>query len=76
MSIPDTLRWMVDRLVRRSNLRRSRSELFSAALSEYVPRHAPDEATAAMNRVCDNIRQEADRFATTASRRVLERSEW
>jgi metal-responsive CopG/Arc/MetJ family transcriptional regulator len=43
VSIPDEVLAKAERLARRS--KRSRSELFSAALSEYVARHAPDEVT-------------------------------
>lgn len=74
VSIPDEVFEKAERLARRS--KRSRSELFSAALSEYVARHAPDEVTESMNRVCEKVGEPADPFVTTASRRVLERSEW
>ncbi len=63
-----------ERLARRA--RRSRSDVFSAALREYVARHAPDEVTEAMNRVWDEVHGEKDRFAATAARRTLEASEW
>jgi metal-responsive CopG/Arc/MetJ family transcriptional regulator len=74
VSIPDEVFAKAERLARRS--KRSRSELFSAALSEYVARHAPDEVTEAMNRVCDDVGEQSDRFVADAGRRVLERSEW
>jgi metal-responsive CopG/Arc/MetJ family transcriptional regulator len=74
VSVPDEVFEKAERLARRS--KRSRSELFSAALSEYIARHAPDEVTETMNRVCENVGEQADPFVTTASRRVLERSEW
>ena len=74
VSIPDEVFAKAERLARRS--RRSRSELFSAALSEYVARHAPDEVTDAMNRVCADVGEQADGFVAAAGRRVLERSEW
>ena len=74
VSVPDEVFEKAERLARRS--KRSRSELFSAALSEYLARHAPDEVTESMNRVCENVGEQADPFVTTASRRVLERSEW
>ena len=74
VSIPDEVFARAERLARRS--KRSRSELFSAALSEYVARHAPDEVTEAMNRVCDDVGEQSDRFIAAAGRRVLERSEW
>jgi metal-responsive CopG/Arc/MetJ family transcriptional regulator len=56
--------------------KKSRSKLFSEALREYVARHAGDEVTDAMNRVCAQLGTQRDEFASTASRRVLERSEW
>lgn len=74
VSIPDEVFQEAERLARRS--RRSRSELFSAALSEYLARHAPDEVTDAMNRVCADVGDHRDPFVAAASRRALGRSEW
>ncbi len=74
VSIPDEVFHKAERLAQRSN--RSRSEVFSAALNEYVARHAPDEVTDAMNRVCDEIGDQSDAFVAAVARRVLERSEW
>jgi metal-responsive CopG/Arc/MetJ family transcriptional regulator len=74
VSIPDDVFAKVERLARRA--RRSRSEVFSAALTEYVARHAPDEVTAAMNRVCAEVDGRPDGFIAAASRRALERTEW
>ena len=74
VSIPDEVFEKVERLARRA--RRSRSEVFSAALKEYVARHAPDEVTEAMNRVCEQVGDQQDAFVAAASRRVLENAEW
>lgn len=74
VSIPDEVFEKVERLARRAG--RSRSEVFSAALAEYVARHAPDEVTDAMDRVCAAIDGQEDAFVGAAARRVLERSEW
>lgn len=74
VSIPDEIFEKVERLARR--VRRSRSEVFSAALKEYVARHAPDEVTEAMDRVCEGINDQEDAFVSLAARRVLERTEW
>jgi antitoxin MazE6 len=41
-----------------------------------VARHAPDEVTEAMDRVCTELGEQPDRFITAAARRVLERSDW
>ena len=74
VSIPDEVFEKVERLARRA--RRSRSEVFSAALREYVARHTPDEVTEAMDRVCAAVNGEVDSFVTAAARRILERTEW
>jgi len=73
VSLPDELFEKVERLARRT--RKSRSEVFSAALREYVARHAPDEVTETMNAVCDRIADQEDSFVARAGRRVLEKSE-
>ncbi|HWM15997.1 MAG TPA: ribbon-helix-helix protein, CopG family [Microbacterium sp.] len=74
VSIPDDVFEKVEKLARRA--RRSRSEVFSAALKEYVARHAPDEVTAAMDRICAEIDGKPDAFVGAAGRRILERTEW
>jgi metal-responsive CopG/Arc/MetJ family transcriptional regulator len=74
VSIPDETFERAERLAKRGG--RSRSDLYSAALKEYVERHAPEHVTEAMNRVCDAIEQDRDAFAAAAGRRVLARSEW
>ena len=74
VSIPDEVFQRAERLARRG--RRSRSELFSAALREYVARHAPDEVTDAMNRVCEQVGSQRDPFVAAAGRRILEKAEW
>jgi metal-responsive CopG/Arc/MetJ family transcriptional regulator len=74
VSIPDKVFERAERLARRT--KKSRSQLFSDALKEYVARHAPDDVTEAMNRVCDEIGDTRDEFVAAAARRTLERSEW
>ncbi len=75
VSVPDDLFERVDRLAKRS--RRSRSEVYSAALREYVARHAPDEVTAGLDAVIADVGQpDSGGFATRSARRTLESSEW
>jgi metal-responsive CopG/Arc/MetJ family transcriptional regulator len=74
VSIPDEVFEKVERLARRAG--RSRSEVFSAALTEYVARHAPDEVTDAMDRVIADIGDQQDVFVSAAGRQVLENTEW
>lgn len=74
VSVPDDLFKEAERLARRT--KKSRSQLFSEALKEYVARHAPEEVTETMNRVCEEVGAAEDEFVAAAARRVLERSEW
>jgi predicted transcriptional regulator len=75
VSVPDDLFAQVDRLARRS--RRSRSEVYRAALREYVARHAPDEVTAGLDRVVAEIGETGgDLFIAAAARRTLGSAEW
>ncbi|HEV2006824.1 MAG TPA: ribbon-helix-helix protein, CopG family [Candidatus Limnocylindrales bacterium] len=74
VSVPDEVFESAERLARRE--RRSRSEVYSAALREYVARHSPDEITEAMDRVVAEVGTTIDPFVTSAATRVLERSEW
>jgi len=75
VSLPDDLFEAVERLARRS--RRKRSEVYAAALREYVARHADDEITASINRVIDEIGvAEPDPFVDEAARRVFASTEW
>lgn len=74
ISIPDGVFDRAERFAKQS--RRSRSEVYSAAVQEYIARHAPEDVTDAMNRVCANVDSSPDSFSSAAARRVLERSEW
>jgi len=76
VSIPDEIFRRAEHLARRT--KRSRSRLFSDALQEYLARHSPDEITEAMNKVCDDLGEDAapDPFLAAAARRVLENTEW
>jgi metal-responsive CopG/Arc/MetJ family transcriptional regulator len=74
VSIPDEVFEQAERLAKRRG--RSRSHVFSEALKEYVARHAPDEVTETMDRVCKQVGDQDDRFVTAAGRRALERTEW
>jgi metal-responsive CopG/Arc/MetJ family transcriptional regulator len=74
ISVPDDVFEDAERLARRT--KKSRSQLFSEALKEYVARHAPEEVTETMNRVCEDLGDAADEFVSASTRRVLERSEW
>jgi metal-responsive CopG/Arc/MetJ family transcriptional regulator len=74
ISIPDDVFEGAERLARRT--RKSRSQLFSDAVKEYVARHAPEDVTDAMDRVCADLGNPQDEFGALAAHRILERSEW
>jgi Arc/MetJ-type ribon-helix-helix transcriptional regulator len=74
VSIPDEVFEKVERLARKA--RKSRSEVFSAALREYVARHAPDEVTASVDQVCDRVATDSDSFVRDAAQRMLGKTEW
>lgn len=75
ISLPDDLFQAAERQAKRTQ--KSRSQLYSEALAEYLSRHAPDEVTDSMNRVADKVRESApDPFIAAAARRILDRTEW
>ena len=74
ISIPDDVFREAEQLGRRT--KKSRSQLYSEALREYVARHAPEDVTEAMDRVCGELPDRKDPFVSSAARRILKRSEW
>jgi hypothetical protein len=74
VSIPNEVYAEIERLARLLN--KSRSEVYSLALAEYLARHAPERVTEAMDRVSTELGQESDQFPTVAAWRILERSLW
>ena len=74
ISIPDDVFNGAERLAKRT--RKSRSQLFSDAVREYVARHSPDEITDAMDLACAELSGPPDKFVRAAARRILERTEW
>ena len=74
VSIPDDIFARAELLARRAG--RSRSDVYAAALDEYVARHAPDEVTDEMNRVCASLGEQEDAFLAAAAHRALGRVEW
>jgi len=74
ISLPDEVFRAAERHAGR--MRKSRSQLYAEALSEYLARHAPDEVTEAIDQVMEELEEPADPFVTAAARRILKRSEW
>jgi len=74
ISVPDDMFEEAERLVRATS--RSRSELYTLALSEYLARHAPDRVTEAMDRVVAEVAEPVNEFVVEAAKRTLVRIEW
>ena len=74
VSIPDAIFAEAEALSKR--LKRSRSEIYSRALGEFIGHHAPDRVTALMNEVVKEIGSERNDFSRVAVRRILKKSEW
>ena len=74
VSIPDDVFEDAERLA--TELKTSRSRLYSRALAEFVARHSPDRLTEAMDRAIQKVGTDVDEFSRRASHGVLERVEW
>lgn len=74
VSVPDDVFEGAERLAKRE--RRSRSDVYSAALREYVAKHAPDEIAEALDRVLLEVGDGVDPFVDAAARHTLTHSDW
>lgn len=78
ISLPDAIFRAADRLASQAReSRKSRSDLYTDALTDYLARHTAEEITAAMNAVVDCVGEiPSDAFHRRAPRRMIARSEW
>ena len=74
ISIPDKIFRDAERLCRK--LKKSRSQVYAEAVTEYIARHDPEAVTDAMNRVCEEIGDYLDPAISTAARLTLRDVEW
>jgi len=74
ISLPDELFEQAERLAQR--MRKSRSQLYSAALAEFLANHAPETVTERWNEVCDDVDERIDPLVASAAQSVLEQTEW
>jgi len=74
ISIPNEVFDEAERLAKR--LKKSRSQLYSEALREYLARYDSESTTERMNRVCEAAEERTDPWVEAAGRQVLERTEW
>jgi len=74
ISIPDPVFQAADNYAKR--MHKSRSQLFSEAMVEYLERHSPDEITRMLNETLEAVDDFDDLFIRKASHSLLGRSEW
>jgi predicted transcriptional regulator len=74
ISVPDDIYLRAERLAQRNG--RSRSDVYSTALREYVARHEVDEVTQAVDSVLARLGQTADPFVARAASTTLRDVEW
>lgn len=74
VSVPDDVFQKAEQLARRAG--RSRSDVYSAALREYVARHEPDDIAEALDRVVAEVGEGSDVLVTTSAHRSLATTEW
>ena len=74
ISVPDQVFEQAETLAKR--LDKSRSQLYTEALVEYLTQHDPDTVTERLNEVLDSVSEPEDRFVTETSRSILEQVEW
>lgn len=74
ISVPDLVFRRAERLARR--LKKSRSQLYSEALADYVSRHDPALITAALDDLYTSENSHPDPLVSDAAQRVLRSTEW
>jgi hypothetical protein len=74
ISVPDDVFQQSERLAARTA--KSRSQLYTEAMREYIERHDPETVTDRLDAVVDELGPQEDRFVATLARDVLARVEW
>ena len=74
VSIPNDVYAEADRVARRQG--KSRSQLYTEAVREYLARHEAETITYTLNRVCDLIDEPVDPAVSAAAIHLLKRVDW
>ena len=74
ISLPDDVFRDADKLAKR--LKKSRSELYREAVTEYLARHEPEAITEALDRLVDETGVQLDEFGAAAAHEILRTTEW
>ena len=74
VSVPNEVYQQAEELARRTG--RTRSEIYSTALRDYLAHHQPVPLTAAMDQALDEIEPQPDPFLDAVARETLAEAEW
>lgn len=74
VSVPNEVYQQAEELARRTG--RTRSEIYSTALRDYLAHHQPLPVTAAMDQALDEIDPDSDPYLDATADATLARSEW
>ena len=74
ISIPNDVFREAERYAHKAG--KTRSQLYSDAMRQYLLHHSQDVVTEAMNRACDNLGEQDDGFVRRASRKILKGESW
>jgi hypothetical protein len=74
VSVPGVLFERADKLARK--MKKSRSQLYSDAISEYVSRHDPADVTKVLDELYSDFDSRPHRSLSEAARQVLVSTEW
>ena len=74
VSVPNEVYQQAEELARRTG--RTRSEIYSTALRDYLAHHQPVPLTAAMDQALDEIEPQPDPFLDAVAREALAEAEW
>ena len=74
ISVPDEIFEEADRLAER--MEKSRSELYTDAVREYLARYDSESVTERLNEVVEDVSKTEDRFVSATTRGVLRQVDW
>jgi metal-responsive CopG/Arc/MetJ family transcriptional regulator len=74
ISLPDTIFTEADRFAKKK--KKSRSQLYTEAIEEYLFRHNENEITESMNSVVAKIGNHKDIFYKKAAQKIIEKESW
>lgn len=74
ISVPDEIFEEADRLAER--LGKTRSQLYTEAMAEFLTRHEPDTITQRLDDVLESLSEPEDQFVAETSRSILTKVEW